>query len=144
MSRTSKIVLATAAMIALGPSLAVAQVDEDALSDATLLCSVGRLQACTDGTACQPASHEDYDAPRFLVIDLENRLILSPDPERSGQRSEIRRLENLDDRILLQGSENMRAWSMIISKTDAELTISAADDGLVVAGAGDCIPYPRD
>ena len=80
------------------------------------------------------------DVPRFLIIDFENRLIVSPDPAHAGLRSEIRRLEHLEDRLVIQGTDNGRAFSVIISKLDAEMTGSIVGDGFVLVATGDCIP----
>ena len=132
-------------MIALGGMLAAgfpasAKAQESALSDATLLCSVGHLRVCTRGEACEPADHDDFDAPRFLIIDFENRLIVSPDPAQAGRRSQIRWLERLQDRLIIQGTDNGRAFSIIISELNAEMTETTVGDGFVLVATGDCIP----
>lgn len=132
-------------MIALGGILlaglpASAEAQEPAVSDATLLCSAGHLRVCPRGADCELVNHDDYDVPRFLIIDFENRLIVSPDPAHAGLRSEIRRLEHLEDRLVIQGTDNGRAFSVIISKLDAEMTGSIVGDGFVLVATGDCIP----
>ncbi len=132
-------IIALGGMLIAGfPTFAEAQ--ESALSDATLLCSVGHLRVCPRGEACSTVDHDDYEAPRFLIIDFENRLIVSTDPAQAGRRDQIRWLERLEDRLIIQGTDNDRAFSIVISEVDAGMTETTVGDGFALVATGDCIP----
>jgi hypothetical protein len=53
----------------------------------------------------------------------------------------IKHVEQLDDRLTLQGGEGGRAWSLIIAQDTGKLTATITDDrvGFVIFGA--CTPF---
>ncbi|MEE8415372.1 MAG: hypothetical protein V3S05_03795, partial [Desulfobacterales bacterium] len=62
-------------------------------------------------------------------------------PESGSIRTtKIRNLERLDNRLILQGIQSGRAWSMVINVTTGKVTLSASDEqaGFVIFGA--CTP----
>lgn len=49
-------------------------------------------------------------------------------------------MESMDGRLILQGSQNGRGWSLVISETSGKMNVAAADDGAVFVVFGGCTP----
>ena len=108
---------------------------------APILCSAARPIMCEDGHDCRATSLDSLDLPPFIIIDLDRRTITNPEPDMADRSSEIRTFERGDGRMILQGIERGRGWSIVISEETAKMTAAVVGDGATVTVYGDCIPY---
>jgi hypothetical protein len=112
-------------------------VAEDFDGSKPLLCSVIETFECGPGGECQRGTAESIDIPQFLKISF-NEKIISSTPE-SGQvrTTKIKAMERVDGKLILQGVQNGKAWSMIIKETTGKVSLSGSDDqvGFIVFGA---------
>ncbi len=105
-----------------------------------LICAVIETFECGPGADCQRGTAESISMPQFLKVNFEEKTISSTPESGSIRTTKIRNLERLDNRLILQGIQNGRAWSMVINVTTGKVTLSASDEqaGFVVFGA--CTP----
>jgi hypothetical protein len=75
--------------------------------------------------------------PRFLKINFEKKIISATEESGRTDVSTIKNFERVDDRLILQGAENGRGWTMVISEETGEMSATVSDEevGFVVFGA---------
>ncbi len=132
MSKTLKFVLAIC--ICMTPmQLVAAQVD----GSVPLLCAVVQITECEDDGKCHPVTTEIAQIPRFLKINFEKKMISATEESGVKDVSVIKNVEHSDGRLILQGAENGRGWTLVISESTAEMSATVSDDkvGFVVFGA---------
>jgi hypothetical protein len=121
----------------LAPLLLAASVpaDRDANGE-SYVCSLQRGVECDSDLNCGPPAPL-LPPPTFLHVDREDSLITLLDPpERRGETTRIRVVEDEGDRVIMNGIEAGRSWSMILSRADhsAAISINLGDAVLVVFG----------
>jgi hypothetical protein len=102
-----------------------------------LICAVIETFECGQNAECQRGPAESIGIPQFLKIDFAEKIISSPPGAGPVRTTNIRQMESVDGKLILQGVQNGRAWSMVINETSGKVTLSASDDqaGFVVFGA---------
>ncbi len=132
---------AVKAALLLAPLLLAASLPaEIEVNEESYVCSLKRGIECDSELNCGPPAPQ-LPPPTFLHVDTEDSLITLLDPpERRGETTQIRVMEDEGDRLIMSGIEAGRSWSMILSKADhsAAISINLGDAVLVVFGQ--CIP----
>jgi hypothetical protein len=129
------LVIAAATLGPAGPALA------DDLSGAkTLLCSTSTAVVCVVEGECEKGPAWTWNIPEFVEIDLEAKTLRTT--EASGERRMtpaeiVRRDEGL---IFLQGMENGRAFSLVISEAIGSLSTAIVREDLSITVFGNCTP----
>jgi hypothetical protein len=100
-----------------------------------LLCAATEVMECAGEGECQRRTAEAVNLPPFINIDFKGKLIGTADG--SGRTTPIQRLESGDGRVIIQGGQEGRAWSMVISDT-GKLSVGILDDELAVVVFGAC------
>lgn len=102
-----------------------------------LLCSVTQISECTSGGDCFPVTAETANIPPFLKIDFTANTISATEESGRQEVTTINNIEHLDGKIILQGAENGRGWTIVISEKTGKLSATVSDDqvGFVVFGA---------
>ncbi len=103
-----------------------------------LLCSSGQLAACFDDGECESAPPWVLNVPAFILVDLTKKQLSTTPASGENRVSPIRNLERTDGRIVLQGVEGGRAFSLLIDEQTGALTAAVARDGLGVVVFGNC------
>jgi hypothetical protein len=105
-----------------------------------LLCAVIQTFECKSAGECLQGTAEDIDIPQFLKINFKKKIIRGAGESGEVRTTKIKNLKSIDGRLILQGVQNGRAWSMVITAT-GKFTLTASDDqaGFVVFGA--CTPH---
>jgi hypothetical protein len=101
----------------------------------SLLCSTVEANDCASGTARVRGLPQDIDVPPFVKLDFAGRTISA-----RGRTSAIQRAARLNGMLIVQGSENSRAFSITVSESTGKLVGAIAGDGEAFVLFGACSP----
>jgi len=107
-----------------------------------LLCAALTIQECeNDSGECHLRRAEEVNIPQFVKVDVSQKTVASTGAE--SRQAAIQRLEHADGRLVLQGGQGGRSWSMVISEETGKMSVSVVDDevGFVIFGA--CTPLAK-
>jgi hypothetical protein len=130
-----RILLVLAASLFLSPSLQGVAGDFD--GSKPVICAVIETHECGPDENCVKGSAEGIDMPQFFRVNFKDKLITSTRAGGELQTSAIQRMERVDGKLILQGVQNGRAWSAVISEINGKfvLTASADQEAFVLFGA---------
>jgi hypothetical protein len=102
----------------------------------SLLCAVTEATEC-DMDGCQKVTAEDMNITPFVRVDLQDKMISTVGGKEDKRESAFRNYKKADGKIIIQGDENGRAWSMVIEEDSGKMsaTVSEEEVGFVVFGA---------
>ena len=104
---------------------------------APMLCAVTAINECTaDGKCERSAPQQGNNLPTFLRVDVKGKSLNADDG--SGRKSEIKASSVVDGQLMLQGIENGKAWSMVISAETGRWGGSVVEDDGSFALFGAC------
>jgi hypothetical protein len=102
-----------------------------------MLCAVTAVSECTkDGNCERSAPQEGNNLPAFVRVDVKAKLL--SDNDGSGRKTEIKSSAIVDNQLMLQGSENGKAWSIVISSDSGVFGSSVVEDDGLFAIFGRC------
>lgn len=113
-----------------------------------LLFSVISVLECTLEEGCAQVTAESISLPQFFKIDFKNKRV-SPAMEAQGKRgSEIKRMERIDEKLMLQGAEDgiegVRdglGWTLAISEETGRAILTASGEEVAFVVFGACLPF---
>ena len=107
---------------------------------APLLCAVVDVLECSTEGICERGSAESVNIPQFVKIDFKGKRITEAVETEQKKSTAIKNLEHMDGKLIMQGAENGRAWSIIISEETGKMSVAVTEDrfGFVIFGA--CTP----
>ncbi len=79
-----------------------------------LLCAPIQAIECGVEDDCHRGTADSVDIPQFLKIDFEEKIIMAADE--SEKKAIIKSLEHVDGKMIMQGTQNGRGWTMVIRK----------------------------
>ena len=120
---------------------APARADELTGSD-RFLCSAGSASACCDDGQCASGTAAELNIPQFIEVDVANKRVSTTKASGLNRTSPIDNLKRADGRIVLQGVENERAYSIVIDESSGEMSAAIAASGCNVTVFGACTPLP--
>lgn len=102
-----------------------------------LLCAVIQVIECGAGGDCYPVQPEIANIPRFLKINFKKKTISGTEENGRKEVTEIKNFERTNGKMVLQGSENGRGWTMVISEETGKVSATVSDDqvGFIIFGA---------
>jgi hypothetical protein len=104
---------------------------------APMLCAVTAVSECTaDGKCERSAPQAGNNLPTFMRVDVKGEVLRADDG--SGRKTEIKGSSVVDDRLMLQGIENGKAWSMVIKSDTGRWGGSVVEDDGSFALFGAC------
>lgn len=117
------------------PAPATARYD----GSAPLLCVPTAVTECGAEGECRRGTAESVNLPQFMRVDLKAMIIRS---EETGRESPIRSIEHMNGKLILQGAQGERGWTLTISETTGKMsgTVSADGEGFVIFGACTLLP----
>ena len=107
-----------------------------------ILCASLEVLECVDGAACESVFPEDVGAPTFMRINIGKKEVIA-----SVERppSKIDYIEEVEDRIVLQGVEDGRddeldgaGWMISINNDTARMVATVAIDRAAIVIFGAC------
>jgi hypothetical protein len=102
---------------------------------APLLCALGTVLECERNSDCQRRTAEEISLPYFVRINTQQKNLSAADG--SGSTTPIERVEHLDGRLLLQGGEVGKGWSIVITEATGSMSAAIVEDtgSFVIFGA---------
>ena len=101
-----------------------------------ILCAMIMATECDRWGACEPVDPAAAGLPPFVRVNVGQKALEATDG--SGRKTEIQSftLAKEQQRLLLQGGEQGRLWSVVIGQRSGEMTASILDHdgGFVVSG----------
>lgn len=118
------------------PFFAVAQ---DLDGSKPLVCSVVEVVECSLGTPCIKGLPDDFEFPQFIKINFKNKLLVGKANNQKMKKSSIEKVEIMEGKLILHGSQNGRAWNIVTSQTTGKMTGTIAADEFSFTVFGACI-----
>jgi len=115
--------------------LSIAAADFD--GSKPLLCATIETFECGSDIECQRGTAQSINLPQFLKIDFKEKKISGIRESGEVLTTEIENMERSDGKLVLQGTQNNKGWSMLINEATGKMTITVSDDqvGFMVFGA---------
>ena len=106
---------------------------------APLLCVPITVTECGADGECKRVTADSVNLPQFLKVDIKAQKVHS---QETGRASPFRNVEHLNGKMILQGGQDGRGWTMTISEETGKMsaTISSDGEGFVVFGACTLLP----
>ena len=103
---------------------------------APFICVVMGLTECDRWGACERVGRDVLELPPFVRVNVAAKALEAMDG--SGRTTAIHSSALMAEkaRLILQGGENGRAWSLVIDQKTGEMTAAVADHdgGFLIAG----------
>ena len=113
----------------------------DVLKDADrMLCVPGPVFHCVADGGCNSGAPEDENIPDFIEVDLKRKTLATTKASGEDKSTPIQNKVHEAGYIYLQGVENGRSFSMVISENTGDLTFVVAADGETATMFGACTP----
>jgi hypothetical protein len=114
-----------------------------------LICATIKVMECTPEGGCQEVTPESVAVPRFLTVDLDKKSITPTGKNDGDRKSVIKRLERLEGRLILQGSDegiqdvrDSVGWSAMLSEETGKFVVTASGDQVAFIVYGACTQLP--
>jgi len=113
----------------------------DTLKDANrMLCVPGTVSHCVNDEGCSSELPETQNIPEFIEVDLKSKTIAATKASGEDRSTPIKTQSRTEGYIYLQGLENGRTFSLVISESTGDMTFAIAADGETAVMFGDCTP----
>jgi hypothetical protein len=113
----------------------------DVLKDADrMLCVPGPVFHCVSDGGCKSELPEDENIPEFIEVDLKRKTLAVTRASGENRSTPIQSQARAEGYVYLQGVENGRTFSMVISENTGDLTFVVATDGETASMFGECTP----
>ena len=102
-----------------------------------LICAIMETFECSPGGECQRGTAMSVDIPHFFRIDFKEKKISGKRKDGQLRTTEIMNMARIEGKLILQGVQEGKAWSLVISESDGMATITVSDNqaGFVIFGA---------
>jgi hypothetical protein len=101
---------------------------------APILCAVVTVTECDRWGVCESADPDVLGLPPFVRVNASKKTLEATDG--SGRKTEIQTVAKESGRLVLQGGEKGRAWSLVVGQKAGEMTAAILDHdgGFIVSG----------
>ncbi len=134
MSRLSALLLLS--FIFFAPQLVLAS---DFDGSKPFLCAVTEAIECDEDNGCSEVTVENMDIPQFIRVDSKKKMISAEvvSSKREKKKTAIKHLERINGKMILQGAEGGRGWSMVVGESSGKMSASISEDqvGFLLFGA---------
>ncbi len=103
-----------------------------------LICASVDGHSCAPGEDCAAASTEALNIPQFLRIYFAEKVVTAERPDGEERTSEIQRMEELENELILQGNQGGLGWSLTITRATGKMSLSAVGDQVAFVVFGAC------
>lgn len=113
---------------------------DDLTGASTLLCSSSWATVCVSDEVCESGAPWGWNIPQFVEIDIDKKLLSTTEASGENRSTPAEVLRRGEGRILIQGEELGRAFSIFISEKTGSLSSVIAAEDLTVSVFGACTP----
>ena len=105
-----------------------------------LICAVVETIECRENGNCKNGTADSINIPQFLKVSFKSKTITGKKAEGEVKTTKIENMERSDGKLILQGTQTNKGWSMVIDEANGKMVLTASDSqvGFVVFGA--CTP----
>lgn len=124
----------------LAASVALPAMADDLRGTDRFLCSSLQAMACGVEVECLSLPPPDLNIPQFVQVDLPGKKLTTTPASGENRTTPLQTVAREEGRIILQGHEAGRAFSLVIEETTGRASFASAADarGVVVFAA--CTP----
>jgi len=116
-------------------------IQADDVSDANdLLCAVLEVTKCLDVAGCEQVLPEDLNIPQFLRIDAKAGSMSTTPASGQNRETKAQSVTRSDGKLVLQGVETGRAYSLFIEEASGLASFASVSDGQIVTVFAACTP----
>jgi len=115
---------------------------DDLTGQQEFLCTAVQVNVCNDDGECTSDQPWNLNIPQFIEVNLKDKKLSTTKASGENRSTPVKNLERADGLIVVQGFENGRAFSFVITEKSGMLVASVAREGKVVAVFGACTPMP--
>ncbi len=105
-----------------------------------MLCAVAKVVVCSEAESCEEGLPEGANMPRFVIVDVPQQQVTGAWPPGTERVSKISRVQNLSDRLIIQGLDADVPWSATVDKGTGNVVAVHADRNLGFTIFGACMP----
>ena len=105
-----------------------------------ILCTCVQATRCLEGGDCTIDLPWNMNIPQFIEVDLVSKRMSTTPASGENRATVADTLRREKGKIVLQGFENGRAFSLYIDEASGMLSAAVAADGQAVAVFGACTP----
>jgi hypothetical protein len=105
------------------------------------LCSVVTVSRC-DIDGCMDDTPDGALIPQFVIVDLGAKLLSTTPASGQNRSTPLQSVRREGGLVVLQGLENGRAFSFVISEKSGNASVAIAREELVLAVSAVCTPMP--
>jgi hypothetical protein len=105
-----------------------------------LLCVPGTVSHCVEGNGCSSELPESENIPDFIEVDFKKKTLSATKASGEDRKTPILSQARSGGYVFLQGVENGRTFSMVMSEITGDLTFVVATDGETASMFGECTP----
>jgi hypothetical protein len=104
-----------------------------------LICSVDDVADCGEEGMCLKGNASDVNLPALARVDVRGKKITAASGElpEGGQAVAIESVKRENGKLVLQGGQAGRGWTMVISE-QGKSTFAVADEGFALLAFGAC------
>ena len=102
-----------------------------------LLCATIETFDCVPGGECLRGTAMNVNLPQFIRINFKEKKISGIRESGEVLTTKIENMARIDGRLILQGIQEGKAWSIVITEPAGKMTVTVSDDqaGFVIFGA---------
>ena len=123
-------------------STAIPAMADDVTYADQILCTLISATECLPDQPCESTSLIDSNVPRFIEIDLDKKEMRTTKASGLNRSTKIKNFQTDAGLLILQGYENGRAFSFLITEKTGMASIAVAREDLGVSIFGACTPLP--
>ena len=121
-------------------ALPAAAAADDLTGHQEFLCSAAQVALCTDDGECTNDAPWELNIPQFIEVSLKDRKLSTTKASGENRSTPIKNMERAEGLLVLQGFENGRAFSFVITEKTGMASIAVAREGRTVTVFGACTP----
>jgi hypothetical protein len=116
---------------------------DDLTGQQRVLCSAVHVTLCTTDGDCKSELPWNLNIPQFIEIDFKGKMLSTTKASGENRSTPIRTIERDGGLIFVQGIEQGRAFSFVISEATGMASIAIAREDRTVTVFGACTSLPE-